>query len=65
MTRFISTLVALAVMAPGPVVAQQSDVQLPDYTAEQRWQRLANGMVAFQAALLELGKQTVPQGLQP
>lgn len=45
-----------------PLNAQSSDLQLPEYTATQRWQRLAGGAVWWQAALLEFGKE---QGMTP
>ncbi|HSG09948.1 MAG TPA: hypothetical protein VLA36_16430 [Longimicrobiales bacterium] len=57
-----STLASLALCGVEPVIAQQSDVELPEYTAEQRWQRLANGAVWWQAAMLAFGKQ---QGMTP
>jgi len=59
MRRVVLTLVlaALASTLPAAVLAQQEDFQIPEYTEQQRWNRLASGMVYFQAALLELGMQ--------
>jgi hypothetical protein len=49
--------VLLSLLCAGPSAAQESDLQLPEYTAEQRWQRLAFNAASMQAALLELGRQ--------
>jgi len=51
------TLGSLALTCAGPIAAQQSDLELPEYTTEQRWQRLAGEAVWWQAAMLEFGKQ--------
>ena len=50
-------LASLALLCAGPIAAQQSDLELPEYTTDQRWQRLAGGTLWWQAALLELGKE--------
>ena len=57
MRKIALTLTFLALSGAGPVMAQQSNLELPEYTAEQRWQRLAGNSVWLQAALLELGKK--------
>ena len=41
------TLVVMALPAPEAVTAQASDFQLPEYTDEQRWNRLASGLVSL------------------
>jgi hypothetical protein len=64
MSRFpvVLLLVALLVPAGAPVEAQTREFELPEYTDQQRWNRLAFGLVSFQAALLELGKK---HGMSP
>lgn len=40
----------------GPIAAQQPDIELPEYTDQQRWERLGMNCAWWQAGLLELGK---------
>ena len=56
MTRltFIVPFIALLALAP-PVQAQ--DLELPDYSDDQRWERLAFLMVGWEAAIIALGKE--------
>lgn len=50
-------LVFLAGSWVAPLSAQPSDLELPSYTAEQRWQRLASHTAWLQAAFLEFGEE--------
>ena len=50
-------VVCLAFLTAGPLGALQADPQLPQFTDQQRWERLASGTVWWQAALIELGAE--------
>lgn len=39
------------------LIAQSTDIELPEYTDEQRWRRAATGTLSFQAALIAMGRE--------
>jgi len=49
------TLIALVLVGAGPIHTQE--VQLPEYTMEQRWNRLADLMVGWETALVTMGRE--------
>lgn len=59
--RALTLAFAFLILA-GPSAAQDAELRLPEYTDQQRWQRLALNLVWTQAALLELGKE---KGMTP
>jgi hypothetical protein len=53
-TCLAAALSALMLTAASPLTAQ--NLELPQYTAEQRWQRLGYEMAGWQAAMVALGE---------
>ena len=57
MKRLLPAFVlAFLFLAGRPLIAQQSAVELPEYTDQERWERLGMNASWWQAAFLELGK---------
>jgi len=60
--RLLLATLASCILFGGPLVAQQTELEFPEYTDQQRWERLGMNASWWQSALLEMGKMN---GMSP